>query len=320
MIELLPVETDADAETFVRLRNEIHPRVPVSAEAFATIRARPRRLDLVAVLDGEPVGVGSVEDHWVDPDGPVASASVRVLPYARRRGVGTALLTRLAGDARGRGQSRLYTVVPEDDGDSLAYFGRRGWERVLEMQGVALDLRTARVRDDSSQAATVVPLDEALDPAVYEAAAEVEHDLQTAGPMRTIGFERWRARQFSPQVRRDLSFAVVDGERVVAYAVLEEPAPGIGEHAITAVRRAHHGRGLARTLKQAQIAAAKAAGLRELHAANTVTNAPMRALNERLGYRPTLLDVHLEGPLPSGSAARCVEASSARRLRRRSPS
>ncbi len=64
------------------------------------------------------------------------------------------------------------------------------------------------------------------------------------------------------------------------------------------MRRAYRGRGLAAVLKQAQIRAATAAGLRRLRASNTVSNLPMRALNERLGYRQTYRNVHLQGPLP----------------------
>ncbi|MGZ4352609.1 MAG: GNAT family N-acetyltransferase, partial [Gaiellaceae bacterium] len=91
MIELRPVEGDGDVALFLRLRNEIYPQHPFSTAAFADARAQAWRLDLVALLDGEPAGVGSVGRHWVDPEGPVAYVSVRVLRGARRRGVGSAL-------------------------------------------------------------------------------------------------------------------------------------------------------------------------------------------------------------------------------------
>jgi ribosomal protein S18 acetylase RimI-like enzyme len=298
VIELRRVESDGDAAVCVRLRNEIHPRDPQSEQAFAEIRKRPRRLDLLALVDGEPVGIGACGEHWVDPDGPVAFVNVRVRAADRRHGVGTALFRRLSDHAREHGRELFYTAVPADDRDSLGYLGRRGWQRVLEMQGVALDLGAVRPREHPAPAGfELVRIEPALDRLVYEAAVEVEQDLQTHEPTAVLPFERWRKQQFRTAVRRDLSFAAVDGGTVAGYAILEEALPGIGDHAITGVRRACRGRGIGRALKQAQIEAAQAAGLRELRAANTVTNAPIRALNERLGYRPTFLHVHLQGPL-----------------------
>ena len=55
-------------------------------------------------------------------------------------------------------------------------------------------------------------------------------------------------------------------------------------------------------LKQAQIAAAKAAGLERLRTQNDLANAPMRRVNEKLGYRPRLAWIHLAGPLLSNPA------------------
>ena len=143
VIDVSAVESDDDASTYLRLRNEIHPRDPITDELFASMRGRPRRLDLVARLDGEPAGIGSAGEHWVDPDGPTGFVNVRVRRADRRRGVGSALLAALGEHARAVGWSDLYTVVPADDADSLAYLGERGWEPVLEMQGVALDLAAA---------------------------------------------------------------------------------------------------------------------------------------------------------------------------------
>ncbi|MGZ4389841.1 MAG: GNAT family N-acetyltransferase [Gaiellaceae bacterium] len=301
MIELRPVEGDGDVALFLRLRNEIYPQHPFSAAAFAGARAQAWRLDLVAFHDGSPVGVGSVGRHWVDPEGPVAYVSVRVLRDARRRGVGTALYGAVSADAAEHGRSELYVVAPEEDEGTLAYLARRGFRRVLEMQEVALDLTTAPARDQSSLARglRLVPIDPELDRAVYEAAREVEAGLEVGEgeAMAPRQFDDWRRRQLPPHVRRDLSFAALDGDVVAGYAILEQEDDGIGDHAMTGVRPAYRGRDIATSLKAAQAAAAKAAGFRELRGANVVTNAAMRHVNEKLGYRQTSLHVHLRGPL-----------------------
>jgi RimJ/RimL family protein N-acetyltransferase len=53
---------------------------------------------------------------------------------------------------------------------------------------------------------------------------------------------------------------------------------------MTGVRRAFRRRGIAGALKQAQLVAARRHGVQLLVAANDLRNAPMRRLNERLGY------------------------------------
>jgi RimJ/RimL family protein N-acetyltransferase len=66
---------------------------------------------------------------------------------------------------------------------------------------------------------------------------------------------------------------------------------------MTGVARSARGRGIALALKQAQIAAARDAGIRYLRTQNDLANAPMRRVNEKLGYRKRYEWVHLGGPL-----------------------
>jgi RimJ/RimL family protein N-acetyltransferase len=66
---------------------------------------------------------------------------------------------------------------------------------------------------------------------------------------------------------------------------------------MTAVARDWRGRGIATTLKRATIAWAAGNGLEALESANDVDNAPMRAVNQRLGYRPLPDEVYVRGPV-----------------------
>ena len=85
----------------------------------------------------------------------------------------------------------------------------------------------------------------------------------------------------------------------VGYAILRVSAarPGDGIHAMTGVKRAWRGRGIATTLKRAQIAWAIEHGLDLLDTTNELRNAPMRRVNEKLGYTPAPGRIHLRGPL-----------------------
>jgi RimJ/RimL family protein N-acetyltransferase len=68
-------------------------------------------------------------------------------------------------------------------------------------------------------------------------------------------------------------------------------------HDMTAVRRAWRGRGLATQLKAATIVWAIDHDLTALATGNDVDNAPMRAVNARLGYQPLPDEIFVRGPL-----------------------
>jgi GNAT superfamily N-acetyltransferase len=68
-------------------------------------------------------------------------------------------------------------------------------------------------------------------------------------------------------------------------------------HAMTAVRPAYRGRGIATALKHGTITWAIEHGLETLETSNDEHNAPMRAVNARLGYLPLPDLVGLVGPL-----------------------
>ena len=65
----------------------------------------------------------------------------------------------------------------------------------------------------------------------------------------------------------------------------------------TGVARAWRGRGLARALKAGTIAWALDNGLEALEGSNDIDNAPMRAVNRRLGYEPEPDEIQFRGPL-----------------------
>jgi GNAT superfamily N-acetyltransferase len=73
---------------------------------------------------------------------------------------------------------------------------------------------------------------------------------------------------------------------------------------MTAVLRAFRGRGIASALKLATIAWAIEHGLAVLETGNDEANAPMRAVNARLGYGPMPDEIAMRGPLFDGMMTR----------------
>ncbi len=299
MIELRLVETEADVEAFLDVRRRVDPENPITRENFDGGRADADRLDLLAVLDGETVGAAWAHFPGFDRDSHYLYVSVRVVPEGRRRGAGGALFRRVSEHARVHGRSALYTVTRHDDDDSLGYLGRRGFVELGRMEDVTLVLEDTAAVIDPPQGIEIVPLGSRgeLERCMYEVALEADADIPSSEPVVSGAFEDWRKRNLEPRVLRNLSFVALEDGKVVGFATLGSDGPDVAQHFMTGVARRARGRGIATALKAAQIAGARQAGIRELRAQNDLGNAPMRRVNEKLGYRWRLAWLHLGGPL-----------------------
>jgi mycothiol synthase len=295
VITIRPVENDADIDTFVEVRVRVNPANPLPREVVVEDQQKPDQLALIAELDGVAVGTGSAAKFGGAPDGEYAAINIRVVEEARRRGVGTALDLRCSQHARELGKTRLFAFARSDDEDSLGYFAFRGFEEIGRVQDVWLDLSAASIEELASTQIEIMR--DEHERGMYEVALEAEADIPSATPIRSGTFEQWRERHLSGRLLGELSFVALDQGRVVGYAILGRHNDDTAEHWMTGVARSARGRGIALALKQAQIAAAKDAGWRFLRTMNDLGNAPMRRVNEKLGYERRFEWVHLGGPL-----------------------
>src|SRR4029079_11786603 len=101
-------------------------------------------------------------------------------------------------------------------------------------------------------------------------------------------YDAWLEQYWNhPQLRHDGSCAVTHDGRPVTITLLRSE----GDRAIndmTGTLREFRGRGLALLLKLHQLAWASANGIVSVMTENDARNAPMLAVNSRLGYRPFL--------------------------------
>jgi ribosomal protein S18 acetylase RimI-like enzyme len=297
VIELREVVTEAEVETWLAIRARIDPEHPITRANFDDRRGSPGRLDLLGLLDGEPAGAAWTSLPYASETSAFVHCNVRVVAEFRRRGVGTALFRRVSEQARSLGRTRLYMVTRHDDAEMLGYLDRRGFEELTRMEDVALDLSGAPSEPERVPGLTVVPVSPEHERGMYEVSLEADADVPSPDPFVPGSFERWLGYDLGPQVIRELSFVAIEDGAVIGWATLGGEHDRIAYHWMTSVARRARGRGVARALKTHQIAAARAAGLRELRTANDVANAPMRRVNQRLGYVPRMTWIHLGGPL-----------------------
>jgi mycothiol synthase len=271
-------ETDADLAGWCQVWSAITPREPTTVEQIRPrLEREPWRLYLVAEEEGI-VGLGFVGP--TDSPGRIG-VSVRVLPEARRRGLGSRLYDRVYAYALEREPELISSVVSGADPASVGWAERRGFEEYGREVELVRKLRGDEGSPDGLAVIEIVELTPELHDAAYALTREAWEDLPAGIPLETPSFELW----LEEDLAGPIAFAAMDGDELVGFAALmQRDAPGLLEHGLTATRRTHRRRGIATVLKQTQIAWAAANGYRELVTFTQHGNEGMRAINIALGY------------------------------------
>ena len=292
-VHIRHAETDEDLEAWRRVRMAVLPN-----ERTATVeemrRARgPDQLMLIAELDGEVVGCGIADRSDLAGQGSLAP---RVLPQARRRGVGTALLDSLADHVETLGFDQAGAIA-EDEG-SLAFaerFGFREVDRDVEQVRNVGEERWPEIPDGIDVVSIAKRPD--LFPRVYhELALEAFQDFALDRPIE-ISLETWE-REWATWPEG--SFVALAGDEIAGFAGLlhDDDRPDRAENSLTAVRRDWRRRGLASLLKRMAIAWAADHGIREIYTWTQTGNEAMRTVNESLGYVMRATCIRVRGALP----------------------
>ena len=137
---------------------------------------------------------------------------------------------------------------------------------------------------------------------IYAASLEAEADIPAADPLVAVPIEQWRTFAVDrPDLPHDGCVVALAGDEVVGWATMGLPAarPGVGvpQHDRRAARVARPWRGGRPEARDASRGPSRA-GWTVLETENDEANAPMRAINRRLGYRPLPDRVLMRAPLP----------------------
>lgn len=291
-IAIRAAESDDELEAWRRVRIAVLPNERCLSVAEMRAMATPETLYLTAQLDGEPAGSGLAGRSSFD----YAGLHPRVMPDARRRGVGTALLERLVEHALAFGFTEAGTHV--DDQGSMAFAERFGF-REVDRQVEQIRTIGAEATPEIPDGIRVVTVAERPDlwPAAYDPfALEALADIATDRPV-VVSREQWERDWLSwPEAM----FVCLSGDRIIGLAGLEfDPdRRDRAEHAFTAVARSWRRRGVASMLKQMTLAFAAANDVHEVYTWTQIGNADMRALNERMGYETRGESITVRAPLP----------------------
>jgi GNAT superfamily N-acetyltransferase len=301
-VEIRPGTTDADLEALLAVRNAVLSKDPIALAELRSWESQVKEMvHLLAWEDAGPVGAANFGLLNTKPD-PFAFAWV--LPEHRRRGIGSALYEAISGWASERGKDALEVWIEDSQPDGLAFARKRGFEEIGRELRVSLDLTTIdapRVEPPDGVTITTWAERPELIRGLYDVALEALPDIPGDEEEEIEPFEDWVAHQMQagPGDRKDATFIALAGEEVVGYSKfsLTEAQPKVAHHDLTGGKRAWRGRGVARALKQAQIAWAKEAGYERLETSNEERNEPIRRLNAAFGYRPSGERILFRGPI-----------------------
>jgi GNAT superfamily N-acetyltransferase len=137
--------------------------------------------------------------------------------------------------------------------------------------------------------------------ALYELDTEVSHDIPNE-EFDGLSFEEWRDEFWrSPLIDQDASLVAFVGDDLAALTMIRIDVPsGRAQNNVTGTRQAFRGRGLARLLKTHSLHRAAGLGATIAITDNDESNAPMLAVNTKLGYRPFARRLEWERVRPAG--------------------
>lgn len=278
----------ADAEAACTALRAGRPYLVTTPQAVAwQVGAQPHLHMLLAETDGRITGTaryGAYPDSETPGHG---FAGVHVVPEHRGRGTGAALLAAVERAVAADGVRHLHCWADDDPAahafaaargyhrGRVAYFARRDLTAPLPAVPApppGVELRTAADFADDPYPLYLVDIEGTQDEPGDVALADQSYDSWLA--------EIWQR----PDLDRRLTSVAVEDGRPVAFSAAQTDGEGRYWSSFTTTRAAYRGRGLARLVKADSLHRARAAGVTEAFTHNDGGNAPMLAVNDRLGY------------------------------------
>ena len=213
---------------------------------------------------------------------------VGVGPAARNRGIGAALARHVENALRERGHVEATAWTDDDDGARFAE--HHGFREARRKPVSVIRLDTTELQPlVLPEGVTLVPLVDLADRLreLHELAMLAHRD-DPADPLDSEqSFEEWLRDDLGvPDLDYHGSVVAVIDDRLAALAFVASDGVARAENEFTGTHPDYRGRGLATLAKLSTLHWACARGIREIWTGNDSENAPMLAINRKLGYQP----------------------------------
>jgi GNAT superfamily N-acetyltransferase len=289
MTSIREIDIERDASDLVELARKTSPTAVINVASLMhrlrTVPERSQGRTWVAEAEGRVVGRIDCFLSLFESSSRLAGLPLAVREEQRGRGIGTALYDVGLAHAHAIGAERLVVNFHENEA-GISFAQKHGFTQARVETESALDPRLVTARPPAGL--DLRPMTTADPRLAYDVDMETTADMPATEPFEGMAYEEWedhvlRHPLFTPAG----SFvALVDGEAAALSLLTADPESGRAMSWMTGTRRAYRGRGLALAVKLASIEWAAANGITRMLTFNDATNAPMLAVNRRLGYDP----------------------------------
>lgn len=297
-IEITPVSGMEQLERWVALHNEIRPDDPDTAGHKVLLRAQEGdRVELLACLDGVPVGTAVVTGDAATRETGRPWIEVDVLPAYRGQGVGDALLRAASDHASRFGRTGLASAASLDDPASIMFLKRRGFAEYRRWEQLELANDAHGAGDPTPPAgieiASVLDRPELLE-SMHRVAVEVYPALGGYVGHHAKSFVDWQVYTLGgPAALLDLALMAVADDGVVGFGTAKAFDATTAELQMVAVLPEWRRRGVGTALIATQVVRATHPRLVAWLPAGTEPGRVFRGL----GFRDAGGAVELHGPL-----------------------
>ncbi|MCW2960148.1 MAG: hypothetical protein JWM25_1604 [Thermoleophilia bacterium] len=296
---------------FLESYNRIWPEFAMTDREFLHEQAQPGpagpgELWIVERADGTgDAGVIDVEQtRWNDINTPPLACLV-LDPSFRTAAALEQVVEPCERFARAVGFEQLRVLAWERETEVVEFLlAREGWQVTERDVDVQLDVQKAVLperADPEGVTFTTLAAQPELAHGTWEVLANAVVDIPGDAPEVAPDFEQWKRERSGPAYSDSTMFLALADGRVAGFAELEITEIGLRNgsawHGFTAVHSDFRGQGIAAALKRRTIEWARANGVRFLRTENEERNAPIRQINQTLGYEPVPARVILRGPI-----------------------
>jgi len=298
----------SDYERLVEIYNANFPSFPTSVEEAryndeSTDKTKyyQNRLAFVGEGSGKALGFSRITHAWWNFHPEKYFVDVLVDPEYQRRGIGSQIYEKLDKDLEKLHATTAWAWVMENKPKSASFAEKRGfvekkrsWESRLNPSEVDVGRfkrYSDRVSEDGIKISTLAE-EEAKGPdalrGIYELDQACWADVPLPVPYTRVSYEQWEAKQLkNPSQLSSGYFIASDGSRYVGYSNVwrSDKEPGTLLQFMTGVRREYRGQGIAMALKLRVIDLGIQNGYDKIITMNDSDNAPMLAINTKLGFK-----------------------------------
>ncbi len=298
----------SDYDRLVEIYNANYPDSPTSVDEIRySDESRDKskyhlsRFACTGPDSGQVLGFGRVNHAWWMFHPQKFMVEVLVDPMYRRNGNGRTIYDQLELKLKELHATTAWATVKENLPASVAFAVKRGfvekkrmWESWLDPSRVDSDLFQKYAEKASGQGIKISTLgaEKVNGPEkvreLYELSQELEGDVPFPVPYTPISYEQWvRSMLESPSLLPDGFLVASDGNRYVGHSIVFriDKEPNSLWQIMTGVRREYRGRGIGMALKLGVIDFARRNGYNMIKTWNHSDNAPMLAVNARLGFK-----------------------------------